>query len=155
MAMVTNSTLTRAWTVSADHLLISYDLTFPTSDGIKCWSTGQIGHASVALSPNEKVIATGGWDGRIRLFSAGTGKPLGELSYHRESINILAFANASALKGFGVGAEGNEVESTIEIGEESSDSEQEDESAESRERWLVSGGKDRRVALWSLMEFDR
>jgi hypothetical protein len=47
------------------------------------------------------------------------------------------------------------VESTIEIGEEDSESEQEDESAESRERWLVSGGKDRRVALWSLMEFDR
>jgi WD40 repeat protein len=150
MAMVTNSTSTRAWTVSADHLLISYDLTSPTSDGIKNWSTGQIGHASVALSPNEKVIATGGWDGRIRLFSASTGKPLGELSYHRESVHILAFANTRAFK-----EEGNEVESTIEIGEEDSESEQEDESAESRERWLVSGGKDRRVALWSLMEFDR
>jgi WD40 repeat protein len=155
MAMVTNSTLTRAWTVSADHLLISYDFTSPASDGIKSWSTGQIGHASVALSPNEKVIATGGWDGRIRLFSASTGKPLGELSYHRESVHILAFANTRALKDFGLGAEGNEVESTIEIGEEGSDSEQADESAEFRERWLVSGGKDRRVALWSLMDFDR
>jgi WD40 repeat protein len=104
----------------------------------------------VALSPNEKVIAIGGWDGRIRLFSASTGKPLGDLSYHRESVHILAFANTGASKN-----EGNEVESTIEIGEEGSDSEQEDESAESRERWLVSGGKDRRVALWSLMDFDR
>ena len=150
MAMVTNSNLTRAWTVSADHQLVTYDLT-STSESTKVWSTGHIGHASLALSPDEKVIAVGGWDGHIRLFSSATGKPLGDLDYHRESVHVVAFAHlttASELAG--------EVESTIELGqEEDSDSEDLAEGTRpSRERWLVSGGKDRRVGLWELIDFN-
>lgn len=162
MAMTTNSDLTKAWTVSADHLLVYYDLISPhtssdanTETTIKSWSTGQIGHASIVLSPKEQVIATGGWDGRIRLFSSTTGKPLGELSYHRESVHVLAFAHAFLKQDDDGTATTTEVESTIEIGEEDSDSGQEDATIIPRERWLVSGGKDRRVALWGLMDFGR
>jgi WD40 repeat protein len=161
MAMTTNSDLTKAWTVSADHQLVSYDLTTtlsPTGSeaaSMKAWSTGQIGHASIALSPNEQVLATGGWDGRIKLFSSTSGKPLGELSYHRESVHILSFAHASPVDGLDGTGTATEVESTIEIGEEDSDSGEEDGSVPPRERWLVSGGKDRRVALWGLMDFSR
>jgi WD40 repeat protein len=149
MAMVTNTNLTRAWTVSADHQLVTYDLTSNT-DSIKVWSTGHIGHASLALSPSEKVIAVGGWDGHIRLFSSATGKPLGDLDYHRESVHVVTFAHLSI-----TGELEGEVESTIELGEEEdSDSEGLVEGARSRERWLVSGSKDRRVGLWELIDFN-
>jgi hypothetical protein len=48
------------------------------------------------------------------------------------------------------------VEEIIEIGgtaDAESDSDDEDEGAEDRSRWLASGGKDARVALWCLMDF--
>jgi len=149
MAMVTNSDLTRAWTVSADHQLISYDLSSDSST--KAWSTGHIGHASLALSPNGDVLAVGGWDGHIRLFSSATGKPLGDLEYHRESIHVLAFAHNSVLD-----STGTEDESTIELGnEEYSDEDENGSGGVHRERWLVSGSQDRRVAMWELIDFTK
>ena len=147
MAMVTNTDVTRAWTVSADHQLISYDLNSDSSTN--AWSTGHIGHASLALSPNGDVLAVGGWDGHIRLFSSATGKPLGDLEYHRESIHVLAFAYNSVLD-----STGTEDESTIELGnEEDSDEDENGSGGVHRERWLVSGSKDRRVAMWELIDF--
>jgi WD40 repeat protein len=149
MAMVANIDLTRAWTVSADHQLVSYDLL--SNSSTKVWSTGHIGHASLALSPHGDVLAVGGWDGHIRLFSSATGKPLGDLNYHRESIHVLAFAHNPILD-----PSGTEVESTIELGdEEDSDDDEHGGRGVHRERWLVSGSKDRRVALWELIDFTR
>ena len=149
MAMVTNSSLDRAWTVSADHQLVTYDLT-ASSSSIKTWSIGHIGHASLAISPDERVLAIGGWDGKIRLLSSSTGKPLGELGYHRDTVHCVAFASRRTSSTI----EQEERESTIELGDEDSeDDEGVEDGAPPRERWLISGGKDRRVALWGLMDF--
>ena len=151
MAMTDNADLTRAWTVSADHRLVTYDFTAPSaSSSTKVWSIGHIGHASLALSADERVLAVGGWDGKVRLFSSATGKPLGGLAYHRDTVHSLCFAHARVE----TAAEQQTGESTIELGDEVEDSDGEDEDgAPPRERWLVSGGKDRRVALWGLMDF--
>ena len=65
---------------------------------------------------------------------------------------MLAFANSAV--GFDVA--NKSVLETVEIGAEEG-SEEEDEveldDVPPRERWLASGGKDRRVALWGLMDF--
>lgn len=104
----------------------------------------------MAISPDEKVLAIGGWDGKIRLFSSATGKPLGELSYHRDTVHCVSFASRRTVSTI----EQEERESTIELGDEDSeDDEGVEDGAPPRERWLVSGGKDRRVALWGLMDF--
>lgn len=159
MAMTINSTWTKAYTVSADHILVSYDLNLPPTheQAMKAWSTKQIGHSSIAISPDDKVLAVGGWDGRIRLFSAETGKPLGDLEYHRETVHALAFARPSLpINTADVEARGEGGESTIEIGNESEEDEDDVEGMEGvhpRERWLASGGKDRRIALWGLKDF--
>jgi WD40 repeat protein len=131
---------------------VTYDLESSSPESIKVWSTGHVGHASLALSSGETVLAVGGWDGHVRLFSAATGKPLGDLDYHRESVHIVAFANASA----SIGVDETEVESTIELGDEDEDSDVDDVGGGGqalRERWLVSGSKDRRIAMWELKDF--
>jgi len=89
--------------------------------------------------------------GRIRLFSTATFKPLGTLAYHRDSVQALAFAQPP-IPG---GDDAESVAETLELGAE--DSEEEDgvelDGVPPRERWLASGGKDRRGALWGLMDF--
>ncbi|CDH58100.1 guanine nucleotide-binding protein subunit beta-like protein 1 [Lichtheimia corymbifera JMRC:FSU:9682] len=47
---------------------------------------------TVAIRHDNKIVATGGLDGRIRVFSFKSLKPLAVLSYHRESIYSIGFA---------------------------------------------------------------
>lgn len=149
MALAVDPAFTRAFTVSADHLLCRVDLGTilsgePASVKAESYSTKQIGNSSVAVSHDGKVVAVGGWDGRIRLFSAATFKSLGSLSFHRESVQALAFARADAKL--------LTQDDTIELG--GSDSEDDDDDGQvPRDQWLASGGKDRRIALWGLKKF--
>ena len=67
MGMTVTSDLTRAFSVSADHLLCRHDLIAHSSsqkEAIKKMSTGQIGNASIAISADDRVLAVGGWDGK-------------------------------------------------------------------------------------------
>lgn len=47
---------------------------------------------AVAISPDAAVIASGGEDGIVRLWDAGTGKPLKRLDRHRATIQFLEFS---------------------------------------------------------------
>lgn len=75
MAMTVDRNLSKAFTVSADHLLCRYDLakilasadTGSESDKeivFSSNSTKQIGNASLAISSDGRVVAVGGWDGK-------------------------------------------------------------------------------------------
>ncbi|KAK4689687.1 ASTRA-associated protein 1, partial [Tremellales sp. Uapishka_1] len=120
------------------------------------YSIKQIGHASLSISADDAVIAVGGWDGRIRLYSTSSFKPLGILEYHRDTVHAVAFGHPAQVDT----AETESVAETLEFGEEDESDEDEDDGMEGqcgsvppRERWLASGGKDTRVALWGLMDF--
>nr|ODN91015.1 WD-repeat protein [Cryptococcus depauperatus CBS 7855] len=152
MAAGVDSNGSRAWSVSADHRLVRYEFAEVWKGErekndeavMKPYATKQIGNSSISISADDKVVAVGGWDGKIRLFSAATSKPLGSLSSHRETVHAIAFAHHSPMPPVDV----EDPESTIDLAEES------DEEVENkRERWMASGGKDGKVALWSLMDF--
>jgi WD40 repeat protein len=78
MAMAVDRQLKRAFTASADHLVVRYDLSTlldPTAplqlaradqapERVKSFSTGSIGNASIAVSHDGTVVAVGGWDGK-------------------------------------------------------------------------------------------
>ncbi|KAI0045871.1 WD40 repeat-like protein [Auriscalpium vulgare] len=141
-----------ALSVSADHLVGRYDLNALHADpGTVDASTAKLrtthpGNGAVALRGDARVCAVGGWDGKVRLFSSRALKPLGTLAHHKDAVQALAFARATAS---GIDAGVNDD------GEDGDTDEDEMSTAEKtrRERWLVSGGKDGRVAIWELIDF--
>ncbi|KAI0710149.1 WD-40 repeat-containing protein [Earliella scabrosa] len=147
MAMAMSRDGSFALTVSADHLIGRYNLSEaerPESLSTACTvhRTKHPGNASVAIRDDGRVCAIGGWDGRIRLFSTKSFKPLGTLSYHKKNCQSVAFARYDTQGGSCAHAADDDDDMT------------EAEKVE-RTRWLVSGGQDGRVGIWSLMEFGR
>jgi hypothetical protein len=73
-------------------------------------------------------------------------KPLGILKYHKSTCQVVEFARSSAVDLQAPSQGENESESDDEMTRE--------EKAE-RDRWLVGGGKDCRVSIWTLISFSK
>lgn len=99
---------------------------------------------------------------RIRLYSTKTCKPLGTLRYHKQSVQALAFFSPSAfshpissserMRGGGGQEGGQEGEGA---GEDEDGMEMTKAEKAERARWLLGGGKDGRVSIWTLIDFER
>ncbi|XP_032731773.1 guanine nucleotide-binding protein subunit beta-like protein 1 isoform X1 [Lontra canadensis] len=50
------------------------------------------GIADVKIRPDRKILATAGWDHRVRVFHWRTMKPLAVLSFHSATVHCVAFA---------------------------------------------------------------
>jgi len=142
MAMAISPDKLFALTVSADHLVVRYNL-FETQDSesrprfVK-HRIKQVGNGAIGIRDDGRVCAIGGWDGKIRLFSTKTMKSLGTLSYHTKSCKGIAFAHQ--ISG------GTEKEDVDEMTKEEK---------ESRALWLLGGSEDSRMSLWQLMSFKK
>ncbi|KAM5193721.1 guanine nucleotide-binding protein subunit beta-like protein 1 isoform 1-T2 [Mantella aurantiaca] len=51
------------------------------------------GISDVAVREDKKILATAGWDGRIRIFGWKKMKPLAVLQYHSASVHCVAFSD--------------------------------------------------------------
>ena len=85
---------------------------------------------------------------RVRLYSTKTFKSLGSLAYHKKNCQSVAFSHSQPDRGSAGAA------TDAETGEEE-DEDMSEVEKEERARWLVSGGQDSRVIVWSLMEFSK
>jgi len=87
-----------ALSVSADHLVGRYDLNVGSNSNVEpagmVYRTKHPGNGAIAFHDDGRVCALGGWDGRVRLFSTKSFKPLGTLNYHKAAVQALAFARA-------------------------------------------------------------
>ncbi|XP_063082184.1 guanine nucleotide-binding protein subunit beta-like protein 1 isoform X4 [Cavia porcellus] len=55
------------------------------------------GISDVTIRPDHKILATAGWDHRIRVFHWRTMKPLAVLAFHSASVHCVAFATNGLL----------------------------------------------------------
>ncbi|CCM03104.1 uncharacterized protein FIBRA_05224 [Fibroporia radiculosa] len=153
MAMAVSRDASFALTVSADHLIGRGRLhavqlaESPDTRESACavHRTKHPGNAAVAIRDDGRVCAVGGWDGRIRLYSTRSMKPLGTLDYYKKSCQAVAFARLAPH----VASAPNRAPNA----DEDSEDEMGDEEKADRSRWLAAGGQDGRVTVWPLMSF--
>lgn len=131
----------------------------PGQERVVTHSTKQIGNAAVEVSPDGKVVAVAGWDGSIRLFSTKTFKSLGTLGYHRDTCQALAFPtphprqSESLTTPLATSNDDQSIDQIVDIVDGIQDVS--GSGLEDVHRWMASGGKDKRVAIWELMDFRR
>ncbi|KAL0954817.1 hypothetical protein HGRIS_003762 [Hohenbuehelia grisea] len=139
MSMRVSPDNSSALTVSVDHIIGRYNLqTHTESDAGVIFRTKHPGNSAIAIRHDGKVCAIAGWDGKVRLYSVKSMKPLGTLSYHKEGCQAVEFA-CPVGKDCGDGT----------------DDELDEEDKEEKARWLVAGGKDTRISIWGLMSFTK
>ncbi|KAF9466576.1 WD-40 repeat-containing protein [Collybia nuda] len=144
MAMRVSRANDLALTVSADHLICRYDISsVDITPEITCVThrTKHPGNASIAIRDDGKICAVGGWDGKIRLYTTRTLKPLGTLEYHKTSCQVVEFSRSA--------------DTVVAREEDESDNEISEDEKLNRTRWLVGGGKDNRVSVWPLISFQK
>lgn len=71
--------------VSAGRLDLTHSLPLPSA-----------GVGDVAIRADGRLAATGHWDGRVRLWHARRGAPLGVLRYHAKAVASVAFGGGGA-----------------------------------------------------------
>jgi len=146
MAMAVSKDHSFALTVSADHLVGRYDLNTPTQleadQSARAFRTKNPGNATIAIRDDGRVCAIGGWDGRVRLYSTKSFKPLGTLVYHKDNCHAVAFASSYERH-------------AADEGKSEDDDDMTNEEKRQRGRWLIVAGKDYRVSIWGLISFDK
>ncbi|RUS20456.1 WD-40 repeat-containing protein [Jimgerdemannia flammicorona] len=122
-----------AISTSADDKIVKYSILDGPAASSDDLVTGSItlkhaGVSDVRIRSDGRIFATGGWDGRIRIFSLKTLKPLATLAYHRESVYALAFAPV-----FDPEEEGESTKDEV-----------------AQKHYVVGAGKDERISLWEI-----
>ncbi|KAF9984251.1 Guanine nucleotide binding protein (G protein), beta polypeptide 1-like [Mortierella antarctica] len=171
-----------ALSIGSDNALVKYSL-FGAHQGVPEFIQVPLksnGIAEVKVRNDNKILALAGWDGRIRIFSARTLKPLAVLKHHREGLYCLDIAHMQEVGGISLletgstatidcdEAEDNDgkdkesrrqqdvtIEDESESGNESGDNSDDEASLADRRQWskrhwIAAGGKENRISLWEI-----
>jgi ASTRA-associated protein 1 len=136
-----------AVSVGADDVIALYQLKEDHQKAKTTKSRG-MGHASVAIRKDGKLIAVGGWDGNVRLFDDDL-QHSASLRYHKDTVQAIAFAEASSI----------DLKVTQEKEEDIDNFDDEDDDelningvlgkANNINNLLITGGKEGRICIWS------
>ncbi|GJN93633.1 hypothetical protein Rhopal_006690-T1 [Rhodotorula paludigena] len=151
MSLAVSRDLRFAYTVGADHFIAKYRI-FDLNDKeaalprMHVEGTTQAGKAAVAVRSDGRLLATAGWDGELRLYSAKTLQPLAVLSHHRTALQSLSFAPLAPHR------RSTTRSSEALLGGDAEDEEEGegDGGGEEGRAWLAAGGQEGKVSLWSV-----
>ncbi|KDN47719.1 WD40 repeat-like protein, partial [Tilletiaria anomala UBC 951] len=138
-----------AISTGADDVLVRYELSSLVQKGqtkrISVYKTGFGGRACSCIRADSEVVAAGGWDGRIRVHAGSTCRQLAVLSYFKDTVQAIAYApdlRDQHSERTSPGCDESDSDEGWDVGAH--------ERIEEAYRWLAAGGKDGRIALWSV-----
>lgn len=119
----------------------------------KLSNTKHAGQQSLRVRSDDRLIVTGGWDSRVRIYSTKSLKEVAVLKWHKEGVYAAAFGEVideDHLKERG--AESNERTQDTIAGKERGLQrlQRQREEAIRRKHWVAAGAKDGRVSLWEV-----
>jgi len=114
----------------------------------KITNTKHAGQQSLRVRSDGRILVTGGWDSRIRIYSTKTLKEVAVLKWHKEGVYAVDFAEVlEAGDLLHDEAEGSEV-AKRETGLGKLQRQREEQMQ--LKNWVVAGAKDGKVSLWEV-----
>ena len=131
MALTLTPAHDRVVSVDADARLAQCVLAESTQPEV--WTLPRPGNASVAMRDDARVLAVGGWDGAVRVFSRDA-QLLATLVYHKEGVSAVAYIRQGRVHMLAVPEADSDEELAHPV----------------PRHLLVAGAKDGRVSLWDV-----
>jgi ASTRA-associated protein 1 len=125
-------------------------------------NTHHAGQQSLQVRSDGRILATAGWDARVRVYSAKTLKELAVLKWHREGCYAAAFAEVLGsgegrvdgrtedVIGAEVGAGAGTADSSAVVAKGLGEVRRLREVKAQTTHWIAVGSKDGRVSLWDV-----
>ncbi|KAI5195265.1 WD40 repeat-like protein [Aureobasidium subglaciale] len=142
--------LDRYYTSAADATIASYSLTDLTAcQPVKAMETKHSGQQALHVRSDDRIFATAGWDGCVRVYSAKTMRELAVLKWHKQGCYALAFADlfpehAQTPVDDRVDADQEQASAALQtVGERRKTKAQ-------TTHWIAAGSKDGKVSLWDI-----
>lgn len=116
----------------------------PATEPVTSTRTKHAGQQSLGIRSDARILATAGWDSRVRVYSAKTLKELAVLKWHKEGCYAIAFAaiqdSDDPVNGTGVKPAGTSVTTArYRRGQRAKEA-----------HWLAAGSKDGKISLWDI-----
>jgi len=104
----------------------------------KTTDTKHAGQQSLRVRSDGRLLITGGWDSRIRIYSTKTLKEVAVLKWHKEGVYSTAFGEIL-------------TQDEIGRGDGATNKRQRDREEQSKlKHWVAAGAKDGKVSLWEV-----
>lgn len=117
-------------------------------------NTKHAGQQSLSVRSDGRLLATGGWDSRVRIYSCKTLKEVAVLKWHKEGVYAVAFGEVLDAQSMQSSADGErQQEQTGEVVKRESGLSRVQRQREEKmqvKHWVAAGAKDGKVSLWEV-----
>ncbi|OSS45111.1 hypothetical protein B5807_09339 [Epicoccum nigrum] len=117
-------------------------------------NTKHAGQQSLSVRSDGRLFACGGWDSRVRVYSAKTLKEVAVLKWHKEGIYAVAFAilleGTDSESNAETGATENMVGKMVKRETGLNKLQRQREEKMQVKHWVAAGAKDGKISLWEL-----
>lgn len=113
-------------------------------------ATKHAGQQSLRVRSDGRIFATGGWDSRVRIYSARTLKEVAALMWHKNGVYAVDFAEILDPDTLASEAEQAGSEAVARTASTLSKLQRQREEQMQVKHWIAAGSKDGKVSLWEV-----
>ncbi|KAF2103572.1 WD40 repeat-like protein [Rhizodiscina lignyota] len=147
------------YTSSADDIIAQHplptasptaSLSVATTAPKKIIHTKHSGQQSLTIRDDEQILATAGWDNRVRVYATKSLQELAVLKWHKEGCYAVAFAETLPTPSASSNAAANESENSNDKAGNVITASARREAKTQATHWVAAGSKDGKVSLWEI-----